>query len=76
MVTVLHAGGWRVESCWLDLDGCGERAWNRATDRHGVVRWLTTAQLQEALHRDGLDVGDLVLEHPARPVGGRGDECE
>jgi hypothetical protein len=64
MEAVLYAGGWLVEPCWLDLDGRGERAWHRAVDRHGVVHWLTTAQLQDALRRDGLDVGDLSMKAP------------
>jgi hypothetical protein len=66
--TVLRAGDWQVESCWLDLDGRGERMWNRAVDPYGVEHWWTTSQLQERLHRDGLDIGDLVpASPPSRP---------
>lgn len=56
---VLYAGDWQVEACWVDLDGSGERAWHRVIDPWGGERWCTTSQLQELLHRHGLDVGDL-----------------
>lgn len=72
---MLHAGGWRVEPCWLDLDGTGERAWYRAVDPWGAEHWVTTAQLQELLHRHGLDVGDLTFEQPPRLTDSR-DGCE
>lgn len=71
----LRAGGWTVESSWLDLDGRGERTWNRTIDPHGAVRWLTVSELQEALHRDGLDVGDLTLVQAPR-LTDRRDGCE
>jgi hypothetical protein len=59
-----QAGAWTVESTWVDLDGGGERMWNRAIDPYGIEHWFTTSQLQEILHREGLDIGDLV---PVRP---------
>jgi hypothetical protein len=74
-VETLHAGGWTVEPAWLDLDGRGERAWHRTVDPWGGERWCTTSQLQELLHRHGLDVGDLTMREPAR-IADRGDECE
>jgi len=70
---VLHAGGWLVEPCWLDLDGRGERTWHRAVDPWGAERWCTTSQLQELLHRYGLDVGDLSVGRPQ--VSDLGDRC-
>lgn len=72
---VLHAGDWRVESCWLDLDGRGERSWNRVIDPWGAERWCTTSQLQELLHRHGLDVGDLTFARPLR-LTDPDDGCE
>ncbi|MET7400103.1 hypothetical protein ABZS66_42125 [Dactylosporangium sp. NPDC005572] len=36
MATESYAGGWPVESCWLDRDGTGERNWNRVIDRGRV----------------------------------------
>ncbi|MGI5247610.1 hypothetical protein [Dactylosporangium sp. CA-139066] len=56
---VLHADGWRVEAVWCDLDDSGDRMWHRAVDPWGAKHWCTTSQLQELLHRHGLDVGDL-----------------
>jgi hypothetical protein len=61
---VLHAGGWRVESVWIDRDGTGERSWNRAVDLYGAEYWCTTSQLQELLHRHGLDIGELTFVCP------------
>lgn len=60
----LHAGGWLVEPAWLDRAGTGERMWHRAVDPWGGERWCTTSQLQELLHRHGLDVGDLTARRP------------
>lgn len=71
---VLYAGGWRVESVWLDRDGTGPRTWNRCEPPWGGEVWLTNAALQEALHADGLDFGDLAYASPGR-VDGRGDRC-
>lgn len=68
---VLRAGDWRVEAVWLDLDDRGERMWHRVVPPCGGETWLTTSQLQELLHRHGLDVGDLVPAAPAiRAAGG------
>ncbi|WP_432993777.1 hypothetical protein [Dactylosporangium sp. CA-233914] len=76
---MLRAGDWQVESCWVDLDGRGERMWNRAVDPYGMEHWYTTSQLQERLHRDGLDIGDLapapLLPSPPRIVD-PDDGCE
>jgi hypothetical protein len=74
-VETLHAGGWTVEAVWLDLDGRGERAWHRTVDPWGGERWCTTPQLQELLHRHGLDVGDLTMREPVR-ITDRGDDCK
>lgn len=74
-MTVLHAGGWRVESTWLDRDGMGERAWNRVIDPWGAEHWCTTSQMQELLRRHGLDVGDLRLTEVPR-LTDRHDGCE
>jgi hypothetical protein len=41
----------------------------------GGKRWCTTSQLQELLHRHGLDVGDLTMREPAR-IADLGDRCE
>lgn len=65
MGVVLHAAGWVVESEWLDFDGTGARTWNRAVDPDGAEMWCTTSQLQERLHRAGLDIGDLAFADPA-----------
>ncbi len=75
MSTVLHAGGWRVEETWLDRDGRGARTWYRAVERWGAEHWCTTAKLQERLHADGLDFGDLRFEAPQRLVDAD-DGCE
>ncbi|HTJ35700.1 MAG TPA: hypothetical protein VL738_20970 [Dactylosporangium sp.] len=72
---VLHADGWRVEAIWCDRDGTGDRMWHRAVDPWGAEHWVTTSQLQELLHRHGLDVGDLTPVAPSRTVRG-GDKCE
>jgi hypothetical protein len=78
-VTVLYAGGWRVESAVFDRDGTGERTWNHVVDPYGAEYWRTTSGLHELLHRHGLDIGDLTLTAPA-PMPPRltdpHDECE
>ncbi len=61
---VLHAGAWRVEPAWLDRDGTGARTWWLAHDPWGGEQWVTTAGLQELLHRHGLDFGDLSTTAP------------
>ncbi|WP_238015009.1 hypothetical protein KZZ52_33745 [Dactylosporangium sp. AC04546] len=76
MGTVLHASGWTVESVWLDRDGTGPRSWNRVVDPWGGERWCTTSQLQELLHRHGLDIGDLQFASAPRRGSGGGDKCE
>ncbi|MET7395341.1 hypothetical protein ABZS66_17805 [Dactylosporangium sp. NPDC005572] len=75
-MTVLHADGWTVESSWLDRDGTGERNWNRVIDPWGAEHWCTTSQLQELLHRHGLDIGDLTYAAPPDRPAGRGEDCE
>lgn len=64
-----------MEETWLDLDGRGERTWFRAVDRWGAEHWCTVARLQELLHRDGLDIGDLTFVEPERLVDAD-DGCE
>ena len=76
MGDVLHAKGWRVESAWIDRDGTGERTWNLAVDPYGVERWCTTSQLQELLHRHGLDIGDLTLTSEPPRIVDPDDGCE
>jgi hypothetical protein len=73
--TLLYAGGWRVESVWLDRDGTGARTWNLAVDPDGVEHWRTTSGLQELLHRHGLDIGDLAPRLPPRRTDPH-DACE
>ena len=75
MGEVLHARDWQVEAVWCDLDGRGERTWHQVTDPWGAERWCTTSQLQELLHRHGLDVGDLSMVEPPRLTDPR-DGCE
>ena len=75
METVLHAGGWRVEECWLDFDGRGPRTWYQAVDPWGAEHWCTTARLRELLHHNGLDIGDLTFVRPATIVDSD-DGCE
>jgi hypothetical protein len=73
---MLHAGSWQVESVWIDRDGTGGRTWNRAVEPDGVEHWCTTSQLQELLHRNGLDIGDLVAAPPPLRISDRDDGCE
>lgn len=76
MEAALYAGGWRVESVWIDRDGTGERTWNRAVDPHDVEHWCTTSALQELLRRHGLDIGDLAPAPAPARVTDPDDGCE
>jgi hypothetical protein len=76
MGTVHYARGWQVEPTWIDRDGTGERTWSRAVDPHGAERWCNTSQLQDLLHRDGLDIGDLTPGPQPPRLTDPDDGCE